>query len=307
MGNSLTYPAPGVADLKDLTEAQLHQLLRSDQVIARRIRTLADQRFIADALLTGRYKVEGGAVLYETGEPVFAEGEPLIVAPGGDYPTIQAYEGDLAAAMVEKYGSDVLITDESIKRRGRSPVDSAIRQSVNTTVRKIDRAALSVITSKVTASQAATAAWTSAKPIVETIELAKAAVRDQHEGFELDAIVLPSAMYAKVMATLFDANYLPKESSNAVVSGVWPQAFGLTWMTTPYLPSSATPFLLDREELGGMADEQLGGGYAAAGNGVETKSIREDDRDRYRLRVRRVTVPIVREPKAAVTITGVSL
>lgn len=50
-----------------------------------------------------------------------------------------------------------------------------------------------------------------------------------------------------------------------------------------------------------MADEDLGGpGYTKIdGIGVETKSIRDDENDKYRLRARRVTVPVVLEPAAA--------
>jgi hypothetical protein len=58
--------------------------------------------------------------------------------------------------------------------------------------------------------------------------------------------------------------------------------------------------VLDSSQLGGMADEDLGGpGYVRAGGvGVETKSIRDDDNDQNRIRARRVTVPIVLEPTA---------
>jgi hypothetical protein len=64
--------------------------------------------------------------------------------------------------------------------------------------------------------------------------------------------------------------------------------------------------VLDSGQLGGMADEDLGGpGYAKVnGQGVEVKSIREDDNDQWRVRARRVTVPVVVEPAAARKITG---
>jgi hypothetical protein len=58
-----------------------------------------------------------------------------------------------------------------------------------------------------------------------------------------------------------------------------------------------------------MADEKLGGpGYASAGDfGVEVKSIRDDDAEGYKLRGRRVTVPVVTEPLAGVQLAGTGL
>ncbi len=63
--------------------------------------------------------------------------------------------------------------------------------------------------------------------------------------------------------------------------------------------------MLDSTILGGMADEQLGGpGYVGMVGGVEGKSIRDDNNDGWRLRCRRVTVPVVQEPAAAWKVTG---
>jgi hypothetical protein len=55
-----------------------------------------------------------------------------------------------------------------------------------------------------------------------------------------------------------------------------------------------------------MADEDLGGpGYVNAGAlGVQGKSLRDDDNDGYKLRMRRVTVPIVQEPASGFVLTG---
>ena len=61
--STLTYPVPAVTG-ENLTAEQVHELLRSRVRVARRFAQLTDQKFIADWLLTGRYPVEGGAVLY---------------------------------------------------------------------------------------------------------------------------------------------------------------------------------------------------------------------------------------------------
>lgn len=307
MGSSLTYPVPAIKDTEDLSTEQIHQLLRSQPAIARRVRTLAAQRFISDALLKGRFKSIGGAVLYENGDPLFAPDDPEAIQPGGEYPRSQVTAGDLAAARVDKWGRDVPIHDESIKRRGMDVVDKAFLQVVNRMVKFVDSASLGVIASKVTATSAATGTWTTAKAVVESVELAKAAAEESGEGHTLDTIVLTPTGYAKVMALFLDAGLLPREAANPLITGTWPQVLDLTWLRSPHTPTAA-PMLVDTDELGGMADEDLGGpGYTKSLPGVETKSIREEKIDSYLLRTRRVTVPVVTDPTAGVVVTGANL
>lgn len=304
MGNSLTYPVPSIDNTEDLTADQIHELLRSRTAIARRVRTLAAQKFISDALLQGRFVSVGGTVLYETGEPLFAPDDPEAIAPGGEYPLSQVTAGDLAAAKVDKWGRDVPVTDESIKRRGIDVVNRALNQLVNRMVKFVDSAALGVIASKVVQTQAASGTWTTAKDIVKSVELAKAKAEESGEGHSLDTIVLTPTNYANVMSIFLDAGLLPREAANPLITGQWPQVLDLTWLRSPHTPTTS-PLVLDSAELGGMADEQLGGpGYTKSLPGVEVKSIRQDETDGYRLRSRRVTVPVVLDPSAGVVITG---
>ena len=309
MATSLTYPVPALSGTAagNLSTEQIHQLLRNQNVVARRVRTLAAQRFISDALLTGRYRVEGGAVLYETsGDPVFLDDDPEVIAPGGEYPRSQANAGDLAAARVDKWGRDIPITDESIKRRGIDVVDRSFSQLINRMVRFVDSAALGVIASKVTATYAS-AAWTSTAAIVDAIEQARAVGEESGEGHTFDTIVLKPTQYAKVMGLFLASGLLPREQNNPLLTGTWPTILDVRWLRSPHTPTTA-PLLLDTDELGGMADENLGGpGYARVQNGIETKSIREDHTDGYLLRGRRVTVPIVADPTAGLAITGTGL
>ena len=85
------------------------------------------------------------------------------------------------------------------------------------------------------------------------------------------------------------------------------QIAGLTFVATPNLPTAGVALIADTAALGGMADENIGGpGYVSAGAFGQVKTIREDKNDKWRIRARRITVPIVLEPKAAWKITGVS-
>jgi hypothetical protein len=94
--------------------------------------------------------------------------------------------------------------------------------------------------------------------------------------------------------------------AGAVTTGNFAVIDGMTFLPTPNLPTAGTILIADSSMLGGMADEDLGGpGYTNAGApGVEGKTIRDDDDDKWKLRMRRVCVPIVQEPAAGFVLTG---
>ena len=64
----------------------ISRFLNNPTLVARRLRTLAEQRFISDVLLSGRINTTSGSVLYETGESIFSDRAPSSVAPGSEYP-----------------------------------------------------------------------------------------------------------------------------------------------------------------------------------------------------------------------------
>jgi len=307
-----TYPVPP-ANVTGGDTVEIHRLLKSPTLVARRIRTLLEQRYIADFLLQGRFTAQGGSILYETGEEIFTDDDPEAIAPGGGYPKTQASAGELATAKTTKWGQDIPVMDEAIARLGIDPVNRAFTKLVNRSVRFVDSAALGVIASRITATYNVTGAgapgaWTDGDKIVEGVLLAKAAVTSLDESYDPNVIVLKDAQWAKAIARLNAEGLLPREAGNPLVTGVWPQALGLTWTKSNHTPTT-DPLLVDNTQLGGMADEEIGGpGYVRDGGvGVETKVIRKEETDSYLLRARRVTVPIVLEPNAGIKITNTGL
>lgn len=304
-----TYPpaAPSISG----DNITISRFLKDPTLIARRLRALAEQRFIADVLLTGRFDANGGALEYEQNESMYSDRAPEAVAPGAEYPLTSLSEGTAQVARTVKWGRDSEITDESIARRKMDPVNRALIKQVNQMVKTIDGVALAVIASQVTQSTAATAAWSSGTAaILRDVLKAVANIRALNEGFEPDTIVVDDMTWAMVMSDEKVAALLKREDGLApIYSGNFPVIAGLRFLPTPNLPTAGQALIVDTAQLGGMADEKLGGpGYVSAGGsipGVEVKTLRDDDNDKYRLRSRRVTVPVVVEPKAAWKITGV--
>jgi hypothetical protein len=304
---SYTYPVKHPEGT--LTTAELHLLLSNPTVIASRVAELADQKFIADFLLSGRFSAAGGGIFYETGEEVFAGENPEAVSPLGEYPTVVLDSGEVVSARTVKWGLDTVVSDEKIARQGISYVNRGITRLVNTVVRHVDSVAMAVIASRVTSTFASLATWTTAGKAVEAITTIQAERAALGFGIDLDTVVLRPAQYAKIIGMLIDDKALPRESGETAVAGNLPvNALGLTWATTPHF-QGANPLLVDREQLGGMADEDLGGpGYVRTeAFGVEAKTIREEKPEGYTLRARRVTVPVVTEPMAGVALTNTGL
>lgn len=307
---AVTYP-PAAPSLSGDVET-INRFLASPTQVSRRLRTLAEQRYIADAILTGRFQVSGGSILYETGETIFSDDAPLAVAPGSEYPLVTVGTGNASLAKVTKWGQDTIVTDEAIKRRLMDPVERAFVKMVNQNVKTVDSVALSAIASAVTQSTAAAADWTTTATgaqILRDVLLAAANIRALNQGYEPDTVVVDDLNYASALAAFTASGYFARETDNdnPALTGRFPVIAGLRWLSTPNVPAANTAFVLDSSQLGGMADEDLGGpGYTGRGPaGVEGKSIRDDENDAWRLRVRRVTVPVVLEPAAAWKITGI--
>lgn len=294
----------------------INRFLQNPTLVARRLRTLAEQRFISDALLSQRIQAQGGSVLYETGETIYTDTAPSGVTPGSEYPLTTVSHGTASLAKTTKWGSDVEVTDEAISRQLINPVERAFEKLTNHMVKTVDGVAMSAINSAVTQNTAAIASWAgtgSTPQILRDIARAKANIDKLNQGYDPDTLVVDDATYANFLSDPGIAGLLPRETSaTPVQTGSWLVVAGLRVLVSPYVSgggtSSAIALVVDSRALGGMADESLSGpGYVSAnGVGVQAKTIRKDETDSWLLRCRRVTVPIVLEPAAAWKITGVA-
>lgn len=304
----MPYTYPPAAPTLSGDVMTISRFLNSPTLVSRRLRDILSQRYIADALLVARIPVVGGAVQYETGESIFTTDDPRAVAPGAEYPLTPVPTGAASIAKTVKWGQDTEVTDESIARQLMRPVERALQKLANQNVKYVDSVALSAIASAVTNTQAAAASWATAtaKQMLTDVATAKASILALNQGYEPNTVVLDDLTWAYAYANFVTSGLMARESGNPLETGEFPIIDGMRWLPTPNLPTAGNVLVVDSTVLGGMADEDLGGGYESAGpEGVQAKSIRDDENDQWRLRCRRVTVPIVQEPAAARKITGV--
>lgn len=298
------YPAAPPSLNGDLET--ISRFLANPALLQRRLRTFRDLRFVSDRLLTQRFRTNGGAVLYEQSEPFVTDRAVTAVGPGSEYPAANQPNGTAAIASVSKWGQKVAITDEEITRNvyGGAAVDRNLRKVVNSIIKQVDSVTMSAIASAVTQTFDVTvgggAAWSAASPtILRDILEAKAVIVGLNLGYMPDTLALNDTLYALVMSDEKITNALQRETVNTpVYTGEIERIGGLTIVVSPAI---TVPLVLDSTQLGGMADETANApGYAVSDLAVQVKSIRVDSADKWDLQGRRLTVPVVQEPGAAV-------
>lgn len=293
-------------------DVTISRFLQNPAYIARRLRTFRDLRFVSDQLLTGRLRSQGGAVLYETGEPVVTDRTVEAVSPGSEYPYANMPVGTASIAAVQKWGQKVLLTDEEIARNvyAGSAIDRALRKVVNSVISQVDGLTMSALASAVTQTFNVTASgggvWTAATPtFLRDILRAKAIPLSLNLGYNPDTLVVNDTQYAYLMTDQTLTNTWRREATdNPVYTGSVQNVASLNVIVSPAIAAGSC-YVLDSTQLGGMADETDGApGYAVSDLAVQVKSIRNDGEDSWDLQGRRKTVPIIQEPGAAVKLTG---
>jgi hypothetical protein len=288
----------------------ISRFLQSPAQVLRRLRTIMDLRFVSDQILTQQLRSSGGAVLYETSEPFLNSRAVTAVAAGSEYPRDTPATGQAALAAVKKWGQAVFLSDERIKRSvyAGDEVDRQLLKTVNTVVNKVESISMAAVSSAVTATQAASAAWSnSSAKIFLDLELGAAKVVDLNMGYDPDTVLMSTTKYAYLASDDKIATLRRREATdNPVYGGAIEQIgkFKVVYTALSNLPSDDV-WVLDSKQLGGMADEiNNDPGYTQADRGIQVQSERVKGRDGWDLWARRLTVPIVLEPAAGIRITG---
>ena len=311
-----TYPpAPPTISGDNLT---VSRFLKDTPLVARALRTLEQQMFVSDKVFTGQLFTESGAVEYEQDETIFADRSPQAVGPGDEYPLTPISDGPAQVANTVKWGQDAEITDEAVSRKRFDPVRKAFRKLVNSSVLKIDGIALAAAVSAVTQNTAAIQPWDDSGTtpnILRDVMLAITNLLKLKQGYMPDTVFVDMDTFAYVASNdkliQMIAREYPGVQDAPVLAGINSpyirRTGGITWVTSPVAPISGVATVLDSSVFGAFVDEELPApGYVRTEGMTQVKTIRDDDNDRWRVRARRITVPVVLEPNSAWKITGVN-
>ena len=289
----------------------ISRFLQDPTRLQRRLRTFRELRFVSDQLLTGRFRSQGGAVLYEMSEPFVSDRAVTAVSAGSEYPYANLGTGTAGVAAIAKWGQKVLLTDEEIARNAYAgaAVDRSLQKVVNSVIKQVDLIAMSAIGAAITATAGTAGIWdtlSGAKPLQDILQAVQA-MEDLNLGYKADTLVLSPKAYTFLMLNDAIAQLRKRETTeNPVYTGMIETVANLTVIKTPNLPVITTAYVVDSTQLGGMADEMDGApGYAVSDLAVQVKSVRREGQDAWDLQGRRKTVPVVQEPGAGFEITGV--
>src|SRR5215471_9850274 len=231
-----SYPAPPPTLSGDLET--ISRFLQSPTQIRRRLRDYRDLRFVADQLLTQRFRTSGGAALYELSEPFVTDRTVEAVGPGAEYPFANMPTGTAGISSVSKWGQKVRVTDEEIARNvyAGQTIDRCLRKVVNSIIQQVDSQTMSLIQSAVTDTTTATAAWSSAatRTIFQDILLAKAHVYGKNLGYHPDTVLVDDSHYAYMMSDTAITNALRRETTNnPIYTGTLEIIAGLVIVVSP--------------------------------------------------------------------------
>jgi hypothetical protein len=309
--NMPTYPvSPPVLNDPVLT---INRFLNSPTSVARRIRDITDQHFIAEKLLgADKVKASGGAVLYGVSESIYTDRDPRLVNAGAEYPRAISPDGTSALALTSKYGQDVALTDEKISREQGRSLNQALIKSANRSVRYVDGVVLNVINTAVTQTQAAVAAWSNSATSdpLKDVNLAIAQVSDLGEDYMPDILVTSYQNAALLKSTQKIISGMPRESNdNLTTKANFGEIAGLMVWAVPAarMPAGVGAFIADSNSLGFMAWEDIQSPeYAGSPDGIQTWTRRDPSaNDSWLIRTRRIFAPAISDPNAAIKITGV--
>jgi len=311
----MPYAFPAAAPTLSGDLLTVSRFLADPARIQRRLRTFRELRFVSDQLLTGRFRSQGGAVLYDMSEPFVSDRTVEAISAGSEYQYANLPTGTAGVAAIAKWGQKVLLTDEEIARNSYpgSAVDRALGKVINSIIKQVDSVSMSAIATAVTATTGTVGKWNDAtaanrKPL-DDILLAIQAIEDLNLGYKPDTLLVGTKAYTYLMLNDAIAQLRKRETSeNPVYTGMIETVANLKVIKTPNVVLFSTATVLDSTQLGGMADETAAmPGYAVSDLAVQVKSIAHEGNDSWDLQGRRKTVPVVQEPGAAIELTNTGL
>lgn len=308
MATSSTYapPVPGFSG----TTITVDYLLNNPIIVWRLLRTIVQQRLVGNKLLTGRVDMTGsGAAVFETSEPIFVDQAPDIIDQLADYPFVTSGGATANLATTIKRGFASLISDEDVARNRLDVVNRKLLKMANYLVFTYDSVILSAIASAVTQTQGAAAAWntTGADQLLDLL-LSSAQVDTLNQGYLTDTVVAKPVPWARLVASISKTFGGAYSNPDAIRTGSIVEIAGLTLLKSTNLPSGTDVMVADSTMLGSIGYEALAGGYIgdpADPLDVESKLWHVDEKDAWQIQTRKVGVPMIQEPGAAVKVTGV--
>lgn len=291
-------PYPAGAPVVAGNNITVDAFLRNPARVQRAIENLTYQRFIADVLFTAGPTAEGGAVVYDQVVDeghLFLERDVQEVEPGSEFPILNSGQAMPLVAVARKYGGEVFLTDEQVRRDRRDVLARETTRLRNTIVRKVDTVAMAALRAAPTQTLAASGDWgTVAGAAIADTATASNMVSSLDMGYEVDTAFLNPAQELDLLLDSSIRDALPRESTTVpIATGKLGRLMGVDFVVTNRV-NPGEVFYVDRGMAGSISDEVP----------LYARPIRDERRESVFIHGARVVVPYVTDPKSVVRVTG---
>lgn len=307
-------PVPAGMYAQQGLRVAVNDYIKNPKLIQARFFDIMRNEFMMDGILRNDGGNDSGMVRFEQDAPLFANDDPMLVAEAAEIPLVTGSDGIPKAAFTVKYGAGLEISREARSRNKVDQIDKRMKQLKNSFLRLYETLMFNALTTAVTQTSAASAAWNIAGTNIRT-DIIKAAsvVREANAsgasagpgvldylGFEPDTLVISTRtrdkLFGNTSITSMYGNGFTYDTKNPLYTGTLEaQLVGLRVLTSRFMADDVA-WVLERKTVGGYSDE-----YPLA---VEPL-YPDKPRQVWRTDITRRTAIYIDQPKAACKITGI--
>jgi hypothetical protein len=271
--------------------------LRNPAMVQRSITDLSFNRFIADLIFAGGPSADGGAVVYDqiTATYMFLDRDVQSIHPGGEFPILNGSYPTPNVALTRKWGGEVKLTYEAVRRDRRDLLNKEMTRLRNTIIRKVDSVAVAALKAAPVNTMSASASWrTSSTDIIADIANALLLVNGPDFGYNVDTCIINPREATGMLQSNEIRTALPRERTDVpIATGNLGRLLGVDFIQTNRV-NPGEMFFLERKRIGGISDEVP----------LYAKPIDEERREAWFIHGARQVVPFVTDPKAVAWVTG---
>lgn len=287
------------------TTHTVSDFLRDPTLIEESLAVVAQRQFITESLFQGGFNAPGGAIAYhESVSQYMEEGETddedFAIAEGSEFHQVYMHDVGPQVEKTQKYGIEGFITFEDERRNNLGQLARMTTRMMNTMVRALDSTVLRMLigNSKIRPYVSAGAWHTPTySGLYDDILASTAMVNDEKTSggvFQADTLVVSYNTYARMIrnVSLRDLYIKAGKDDNPYFTNQMGSIADLDVLYSPFMTDDYA-FILDKGEIGGVADEEA----------LQMKPLEKDEsRERYILRAKRLTVAFLSDPGAIVRV-----
>ncbi len=292
-----TSPYPQPAPTITGTNITVSLFLQSPPRVQRAVEALTLQRFVSDVIFGAGPPVTGGAVVHDQVlvPDVFLDRDVQEIAPGAEFPLLTSPEVAPLVALARKWGGEVFLTDEAIRRDNRQRLNREMTRLRNTIVRRVDTLGMAALRAAPIINQVASGSWAvAATDTIADLVTGAGAINGPDMGYIADTVVLNPREQESLLKDKDIRDAMPRERDDSLIrTGNLGRLLNMDFIVTNRV-NPGEVFLLARGVIGGISDEVP----------LYARPIPDERREVVFIHGARVPAVYVTDPKAAVRITG---